>query len=127
MLNASANWGNKMKFLAITICLFGFSAFGSQMTGVSVSGDKEAKIQFEASDDLSVPTLKISDNVIELVFSGARLEETNRDRQNLSSPHPLIQRIGLFSADRSVKARVVLNGTVENLKNRVNLAKTNNG
>jgi flagellar biogenesis protein FliO len=114
--------------LAASLLLFSENLFGYSLSGVSVTGEKEALIRFESAEEASVPTLKIIDNVVELTFNGARLEDSQREKQNLSSPHPLVQRVGIYSPDRNtVKGRVVLNGSLENLKNRMTVAKVPGG
>ena len=126
-----------MRFNSFSLCFLGTALFivtassealGYSLSGISVTGDKEATIRFESPDEASVPTMKIVDNTVELTFNGAHLDENSRDRQSVASPHPLIQRVGLYSPDKTtVKGRVVLNGSLENLKGRLSLTKVPGG
>lgn len=116
-----------MRFFISVVFLLSVSAFAGQVNKVTVSGDKEAKINLDTTDDVGTPSLKVNENVVELVFANAKLDELSGDPKSIASPHPLLQTVSMIGSERSTKVRIVLNGTVENLKNRLNLAKSPKG
>jgi flagellar biogenesis protein FliO len=96
---------------------------------VKVSGEKEATLTFQLNGDVAtLPTYEVKDNTIELTFPGAEISESARDKADLNQPHPLVHRVATFSSDKgAVKTRILVNGTAEDLKDRVKLTKTADG
>ena len=95
---------------------------------VEASGDSEARLMFRtdaAAKD--VPKISFKENVIELQFAGLTLSEEGK-KIDISAPHVLVSRVSVFEPEKGkVKARIVLNGSVEKLKDRVKLTKTDGG
>jgi len=103
-------------------------AMGYTVQGPTVTGEKEAELFYEYSAGNNVlPTLKILENVVELSFAGADgLTETSKTE--LNAPHALIRRVGTYTPDTNVvRSRIVLNGSLEGLKDRVRLVRDAKG
>ncbi len=117
-----------MKKMALVILSFSQAIFAVQLSTVKVSGEKEAEIFFQFSSAIdSQPIVRTVENTIELTFSGMRLPEGNQ-KTELEAPHALIQRITAYALDaNTVKARVVLNGSADHLKDRIALENTAKG
>lgn len=117
-----------MKYLSL-IFLMGFASMGAQISSVKVSGENKAVIEFVGSEGkTSNPTYKITGNVVELNFTNASLSPSYQGKLDVSSPHALVHRVSLFEpAPKQVRALVVVNGSIEGLKNRLVLADNSSG
>lgn len=113
----------------ILLILFSKVAFTYQISSISIGGEKGADIFFRASGSpVALPALTTHDNVIELSFSGAELAESLQEKVDLISPHPLIHRISSYPLDKGlVRSRVVMNGSVEGLRQRTVLVAESDG
>ncbi len=100
-------------------------AFGSELvSSVKVSGTDQADVLFTIGKLNSLPEMHIENNVVELTFNDAQIDEGISDNHELSAPHSLIRRIGTYAIDKStVKSRIVINGSSEELSHRVHLSK----
>jgi len=109
------------------IFLFSFSCFAnSTLTNVKVSGEKEASLQFEGAGN--EPSWKIRSNVLELTFLDTLLDENTEGKIDISSPHPLIKRVSAFQLEKDVvRVNIVMNGSVEEMKERVTFDKSSKG
>lgn len=112
-----------MKLLSL-IFLVGVAAFGVEISSVKVTGDNQAHVQFMGvGGRISTPTYKVIDNSIELSFTNSNLSSQLQGKLDVSSPHALIHRVSLYEAgNKTVKALIVINGSLEALKNRMQLA-----
>lgn len=117
-----------MKAISLfALCVFAANSHAYQIQSIKVVGEKKAEIQF-LGGAIPVPTYKIAEGVLELSFPGAELTEASQGKLDLESPHALIRRVSVFSPEKNlVKAKIVVNGTVENLKDRISLARIENG
>jgi flagellar biogenesis protein FliO len=99
------------------------------INAVTVNGDKQADVAFSLTDaDAPNPTIKIEDNIVELSFNGAELGDRLGDKVELVAPHALVNRVSAFSPEpRTVRARIAVNGSLDNLKNRVSLKRSKDG
>lgn len=118
-----------MKKLSLFSVLFLSSQLNAyQIQSVKVVGDKAAEIQFVGNGNIPIPTYKVSEGVLELSFVGAQMSEANQGKLDLEAPHALIRRISVYSPEKDlVRARIVINGSSDNLKQRFNLARAENG
>jgi flagellar biogenesis protein FliO len=116
-----------IRLLALGLTLFSSFLSASQLASVKVSGEKQADVLFVfGSGEPSVPTIKVTDNIVELTFLNTDLEESLQSKLDLSSPHSLIQRIATFSSGKDVvRSRIVVNGSSEGLRARLGLHKEN--
>lgn len=106
-----------------------FWGFLSQAVQLDVSGDKnQAKINFDfLGKALKDSTYRLEGNSIEISFPGVTLTEDELGQLSSMGPHPLIHRIVSFQSEKNLaKARVILNGSVENLSNRLHLQRSGN-
>jgi flagellar biogenesis protein FliO len=91
------------------------------------ASDKEARLSFKMDGAVrDVPKVSVKENVLELLFAGVTLEEGKKI--DLVSPHVLISRVSVFEPEKGrVKARIVVNGSVERLRERLTLTKSDSG
>ncbi|MBI4404359.1 MAG: flagellar biosynthetic protein FliO [Deltaproteobacteria bacterium] len=109
-------------FLWFALLICSTNVFGYQIAHVSVSGEKKADVLFETSGAAGTgPTFILRENLIELSFPGANLSESLNGKVDLAEPHPLIRRVSSYAFENGVKARVVVNGSTEQLKDRIRL------
>jgi flagellar biogenesis protein FliO len=115
-----------MKFLAILIVFLASDVIASNLriNAVNVSGDKSAEITFVTSGEGTTPAMKVTDNIVELTFPASELAENLNGKIELIAPHALLNRVSVYSPEtNTVRARIAVNGSVEALKNRLNLLK----
>lgn len=117
-----------MKYLSL-LFLLSFSAFGFQINSVKVGGESQALVEFVGTEGkLSTPTYKVNGNIVELNFTNANLAPNQQGKMDVSSPHALVHRVSVFEpAPKQVRALVVINGSVDSLKNRIALSETPSG
>jgi flagellar biogenesis protein FliO len=119
-----------MKRFFTTICLtLSAAAFASEpkLLNVETTGEQEARMNFR-TDGLvrDIPRVTYKENVIELLFTGLTLDEGKKI--DIVSPHVLVGRVSVFEPEKGkVKARIVVNGSVEKLKDRLTFVKSENG
>jgi len=119
---------NRILFSALLILgLACVSKGASVLSDIQVSGDDIAKVVFQTSDPKKEkPSMTIRDNIIELLFSNTQLRDN--EKKDLSSPHVLIRRISVYASDKGkVKAKIVINGSIEKIKDRLKLKKADMG
>jgi len=96
----------------------------ASLSSVRVSGTSTADVSFVLSKDAALPVMHVNDNVVELTFGDTELDESTGAPAELTSPHTLIRRIGTFAVNKNtVKSRIVVNGTTEDLKQRIHLTR----
>ncbi len=117
-----------MKYLTL-ILLVSATIFGFEISSVKVGGDNQAVIEFVGIGvKSSAPTYKVSGNIVELNFANTTLAQVHQGKLDVSSPHALVHRVSLFeSAAKQVRAMVVLNGSLEGLKNRLATSESSQG
>jgi flagellar biogenesis protein FliO len=117
-----------VKYLILS-ALLATRIFGFEISAVKVSGEKEALIQFVGNGNKSAsPNYKVTGNTVELTFANTVLSADLQGKLDVSTPHALIHRISLFdSGSQQVKAVVIVNGTVEGLKNRLASSDSHDG
>jgi flagellar biogenesis protein FliO len=113
--------------LALGLGLGGNAAVAAELTAIKVGGDNSAEVTFVTAGETALPALQVDDNAIDLVFSGETLGEALQGKIDLLSPHTLIQRISAFAVDNNVRAKIVVNGSVEGLRNRLQLRRDGQG
>lgn len=102
------------------------STFASAHTleSVTVGGKDRAELVFTMKDaEAPPPRITISGNIIDLSFSnGVALSENAQ--QEWTKPHSLVQKMVLSTEDdKTLRARIVVSGSAEELKKRVRLEK----
>lgn len=108
------------------ILLIPLNLLASEIRSIKVGGEKEAQIVFSGGGQASAT--RFSENTIELSFPDSKLAEALQGKLDVDSPHTLVKRISLFdTGSKAVKAVIVVNGSSENLKNRISLAQTPDG
>lgn len=105
-----------------------WTAFASADTLKSIQvtpGENKAQISFQVSSShYPVPAMNVLGNVVELTFTGVDLGDDLREHAETVSPHPLIHRIASYSPEHGVvHTRVVINGTPDDLADRVTLSR----
>jgi flagellar biogenesis protein FliO len=114
--------------IAILFALISTVVFSYPIASVKLGGGKSGEIFFKTVPDSNAPQVKIEGNTIELTFTGAELSSELKENSEIASNHPLIHRVVLISPEnRVVKARIVINGSLENLKNRFQITKESDG
>ncbi len=118
-----------MRGILLTLCFMvsGFASADPKLIGVETTGDQEARLLFRTDQPArDVPRVTYKENVIELYFAGLSLEEGKKI--DLVSPHVLVGRISVFEPEKGkVKVHIVVNGTIERLKDRVTFSKSESG
>lgn len=111
--------------LTFAIFLVSSMAAATTLQSVEVTGEKEAQVVFHlGSEARSIPGLRIHDNLIDLTFNETDLAENLHEKLELNSPHALLHRVSVFRPETGiVRARLVMNGTIEGLKERTQIEK----
>lgn len=111
-----------MKYV-FALFLASLSALGLEISDVKVMGDSEAMVQFIGSGSrTSAPSYKVVGNTVEVTFGNSTLKPVHQGKLDVSSPHALVHRVSVYeAANNQVKAVVVVNGSLEGLKNRLAL------
>lgn len=117
-----------MKYLSLLL-LVGITSFGLEISSVKVQGGDQAWVQFVGTGSKSTnPNIKVSGNTVELSLSNASLHASHQGKLDVTSPHALIHRVSVFEAGKNqVKAIVVVNGSLEGLKNRIGTSEAGEG
>ncbi len=103
------------------------SGFGASLGSVKVTGTNEANISFSLAKDAPLPTMTVDNNVVELTFTDVEMSDSAKQAPEQTAPHALIRRIGTFTVDKNtVKSRIVLNGSTDELKQRLHLNREGN-
>lgn len=112
-----------VKVLLTSFIALGISANAYTLDGVTVQGGERAEVLFNIKHaEESVPQIQVNGNAVEIVFLGAEIAKEMTQR-SWSAVHPLIQSISVAPEKSSVKAKMVIAGTAEELKKRVKLEK----
>ena len=117
-----------MKYLSLLL-LVGFASFGLEISSVKVQGGDQALVQFLGTGSKTTnPAMKVSGNTVEVTLSNANLHASHQGKLDVPSPHALIQRVSVFETGKNqVKAVVVVNGSLEGLKNRIGTSEISDG
>ncbi len=114
----------KILFLMISVEAFSFNVF----KGVEVGGNEKAVVTFLFEPKKQVlPALDVHENVIELNFRSSKFDEKLKEKLDILSPHLLIRRINAFLSSDVLRVNIVINGSVENLRNRLKLENSEKG
>jgi flagellar biogenesis protein FliO len=97
------------------------STFAFEISSVKVQGEHEALVQFHGvGPKPSAPTFKVAGNTIEVSLGNAILKDVYQGKLDVSSPHALVHRVSVYeTSNKLLKATIVVNGSLEGLKNRV--------
>ena len=92
-----------------------------ELRSVNVNREGQAVVQYEMSARLTkAPSMRISRNLIDLSFPQTSLAPKLGGKLDLKPDHILIQRITAYRGDRGLlRSRIVVNGSAENLKQRI--------
>jgi flagellar biogenesis protein FliO len=116
-----------MKRISV-LFLLGSSLFAanSEIRSIRVGGEKQAEVLIVGAT--AMPTIKVNGNSVDLTFTNTDLTEALQGKLDVEAPHALIHRASLFPTDKqTVKATFVVNGSAENLKQRLSLASEADG
>lgn len=112
--------------LAVFLQSFAFAQF--ELKEVKVTGDRQVELEFRGLGVAPTPMENIQEGVIELTFTGTQIAESLQGKLDLDAPHMLVRRISVYSPENNVvKAKIVVNGSTENLKSRFSFNKSENG
>jgi flagellar biogenesis protein FliO len=113
--------------LAVCFAVFGIQAFSAELLSVKTAGESSAEVSFHSDEALTaVPRLSFDDNRIELTFSNLKISPALQPEA--LSPHALIQKISLSPVEGgSARVRIVVNGSIAKLRDRVRLQKNDKG
>lgn len=104
------------------------AAADPRLLNVEADGEADARLVFRTDGaPKDVPKISIKDNVIELQFTAVALAEEGK-KIDVPTPHVLVNRVSVFEPEKGkVKARIVVNGSIDRLKDRVKLTRTDTG
>jgi len=113
--------------LALLLTFASLAKADPKLVTVEASGDQEARLLFRTDAPVrDVPRVTYKENVVELLFAGLTLEEGKKI--DIVAPHVLINRVSVFEPEKGkVKAKVVVNGSMEKLKDRMTFSKSDAG
>jgi len=99
------------------------SVFAYELSSIKVTGEEHAEVDFQMSSRrTALPKLSFKNNVVELSFMGASLSRIYQGKVDYPSPHILIRRINAYETkEGNVKVGLVLNGSLDSIKERVQL------
>ncbi|MFM8315991.1 MAG: FliO/MopB family protein [Deltaproteobacteria bacterium] len=117
-----------MRYLSLLL-LVALPGFGFEISSVKVGGDKEALVQLVGEGGKpSGSSFKISGNTVEVTLGNSYLKAVHQGKLDVSSPHALIHRVSVYeAANKQAKALVVINGSLEGLKNRLAISENETG
>lgn len=105
-----------------------YLALGAELTSISVSGQDNALVSLAGEIPAESVSWRVQDNAIEVTISQASINKDQGEKIELISPHSLIKRLSFIQASQStVKGKVIVNGSAEDLQKRVKLTKSNGG
>lgn len=113
----------------VILALLGFSylLLGAELREVAVVGQENAQLKMigDLSPDSAV--WKVQDGILEIVLPGTVLSKEHGDKIELLGPHALIKRISFINTtNTTVKGKVVLNGSMEEIQKRIGISKVGN-
>lgn len=98
--------------------------FGAEINGVQVSGEDKATVTFQGNLPAQVPSWRVNDGTLEVTFPSTTLGPAIKEKLDMESPHALVRRLSLYAIDDStVRAKLILNGSTEGMKDRIRLGK----
>ncbi len=111
----------------IFIAFISYPLLGAEIVAVKTAGETSAEISFVSDEALpAVPRLSFDDNQIDLTFSNLKISPALQPET--SSPHALVQKLSLSPLDGGgTRARIVVNGSIAKLRDRVRLQKNEKG
>jgi len=116
------------KALFLALFFLSYLVVGYEVTDISVTENQKAQIEVRGSLGSELPDWKITNNTIDLVFSKTSLSTKFGDKKiELSSPHVLLKSVTAISDGQSVKMKLMLNGSLENLKERFQVIPSESG
>lgn len=113
----------------VTLALLGLSylAFGFEINAVKITGQENAQLTFSGAFSGQQPSWKMNGSTLEIVWAEQKLAKEQGEKIEIESPHALIKRVTLTPAGKdSVKARIHLNGSTEDMKERVKFSQQTN-
>jgi len=109
----------------LTLIFMGYLALGYEVERVAVTGQDRAQIEIVGQLPPTAPSWKVQDNVLEISWPSTKLSAKNGDKLELSAPHTLIKRLTLLQgANDTVKAKIIINGSMEGIRERLKVANT---
>lgn len=118
----------KKYLLLITVFLASLASAQFELNSVKVTGEKQAEFEFKGVGSIGSPVETIQDGIIELTLTGAQISDSLQGKLDLEAPHVLIRRVSVFSPEKNiVKAKIVVNGSTDNLKGRFTFTKSEGG
>lgn len=116
-----------MKYLSL-LALMCNIALCFEISSVKVAGDSQAVVEFVGNGTKTTSSYKINGNTIEVSLANSNLAPVHQGKLDVSSPHALVQRVSLYEVDgKQVRANIVVNGSLEGLKNRLSIQENVSG
>lgn len=118
----------KQVFL-LALFFFGYVVMGFEITNIEIKDKETAQIIVSGELSSQLPKWGLDKNMVEMVFPQTTLSKklTENFKVELDSPHVLIKRLTAVEEAGKVKMRMVLNGSVEGLKDRIKIIPTEKG
>lgn len=113
----------------VILAILGFSylLLGSELREVAVLGQENAQLKLVGDFSPDSLAWKVQDNSLEISLPGTVLSKEHGDKIELVAPHALIKRVSFINTTNStVKGKVVLNGSMEEIQKRVGISKAGN-
>lgn len=116
------------QIVLLALFFMGYLALGYQLESVRVGGEDRAQIEFVGQLPESPRAWKVQDNAIEVSWANTKLASQHGEKLELLAPHTLIKRVTLIQgSDDTLKGRIVMNGTMEGIRDRIKLSTTEKG
>lgn len=106
--------------LIFAFMALGYLALGFEVKNVKVTGQDSAQIDFEGNVPSVPQNWRVVENSLEFSLADTQLGEEQGDKLEVLTPHALIKRLTLIQgANKTLKGKIVLNGSLEGIKDRV--------
>lgn len=111
----------------LAIFFFAYLASGYELSGIKrMDGDK-ALFLFEGNLNDQLPQWSIDRGVVSIVLPNTQLAPKLTEKIEIDSPHILVKKIAAIPDGQSVKIRLVTNGSIEALKDRIQIVPAEKG
>lgn len=104
----------------------GFANLDVQLVKVAGRDGAEVSILTNHAPE-ELPTFQVSENKLEFSLKNARLHESLQGKVELDHPHALIERAVILPKSQNVVVQLWVNGSLEDIKDRVVLSKSASG
>lgn len=113
----------------LALFFFGYVVLGFEISNIEVKDKEKAQIVISGELSPQLPQWGSDKNIVDLSFPKTTLskELTESSKIELDSPHVLVKRLSAIEEAGKVKIRMVLNGSIEGLKDRIKIIPAEKG